>query len=454
MITYRVVNPSTGQQESQYELLPDHAIQPLLERANKQFKEWKQTTVEQRADFLYRIVSLYEERQEKLAKIITKEMGKPISQALLEIEIVKDIFKYYADNSSAFLADEALITQGCEATLVKEGLGVLFGIMPWNYPHYQVARFAAPNLINGNVIVLKHAPQCPETALEIQKIFLDSGIPQNVYQNVFVSNEQAATMIANNIIQGVSLTGSERAGSAVAKIAGENLKKVVLELGGSDPFIVLPDANLEAAVEQAFIGRFSNAGQACNAAKRIIVHQAVYQPFITSFCKKVSALTPNDPLDSSTFLGPVSSISAAEVLQGQVDKAIKDGATVLLAGGRLNQPGAWFSPVILTDVTPNMAIYHEEVFGPVAIIYQVSSESDAIKLANDSDYGLGAVIHTQDKSKALTLAKQLDCGMVYVNAPPGSAADLPFGGIKKSGFGRELGSLGTDEFINKKIIRT
>lgn len=452
MITYGVVNPATGEQEKQYDLLPNHSIQPLLDNAYNAFKEWRKITVAQRADYLYKIVSLYEQRQRRLAEIMTKEMGKPIAQSLSEMEIVKDIFKYYADNSHTFLADEELTVQTGKATIVKEGLGVLFGIMPWNYPHYQVARFVAPNLINGNTIVLKHAPQCPETALAIQEMFLDAGLPEGVYTNVFVSNEQAAEIIAHDVIRGVSLTGSERAGSAVAKVAGQNIKKVVLELGGSDAFIVLPDADLEKAVEDAFIGRFANAGQACNAAKRIIVHRSIYQEFITLFTQKVAAITPENPMDESTFLGPVSSLSAAAGLQSQVDRAITEGATVLLPGGRIDRAGAWFAPVILTNVTPDMAIYHEEVFGPVAVIHKVDSESEAINLANDSDYGLGAVVYTQDNGNALAVAKKLDCGMVYVNAPPGSAADLPFGGIKKSGFGRELGHLAMDEFVNKKII--
>lgn len=450
---YRVTNPATGEQDKPFVLSSNLEIEETLLLAEKHYKQWKKTKVEQRAKYLYQVVALYDQRKSKLAEIVTKEMGKPISQALLEIEITKEIFKYYADNSEFFLAEEHLPIQNGKATIIREGLGVLFGIMPWNYPHYQVARFAAPNLINGNTIILKHAPQCPETAKEIEKIFLDSGLPPGVYNNVFASHEQAEKIIKNQIIQGVSLTGSEVAGSAVAEIAGKHLKKIVLELGGSDPFLVLADADLDKAVEHAVIGRFANAGQACNAAKRLIVHQDIYHAFTTRFCKKVASIKPKNPLDPTTFLGPVSSILAAQKLQNQVNRAIKEGANVLLKGGRMAKLGAWFSPVILADVDSSMAIYHEEVFGPVAVIYKATSQTEAVKLANDSDYGLGAVIHTKDQAKAYAIAKQLNCGMVYINEAPGSSADLPFGGIKKSGFGRELGQLGMDEFVNKKIIR-
>ncbi|MEY9776272.1 succinate-semialdehyde dehydrogenase/glutarate-semialdehyde dehydrogenase [Arthrobacter sp. MW3 TE3886] len=340
------------------------------------------------------------------------------------------------------------------AIVRKDGLGVLLGIMPWNFPYYQVARFAAPNLMNGNTILLKHAPQCPESALAMEQIFLDAGAPEGAYVNIFATNEQVAGIIADPRVQGVSLTGSERAGSAVAEIAGRNLKKVVLELGGSDPFLVLESADLQQAATHALFGRFGNTGQACNAAKRIIVADAVYDEFVEKFVRAVSAVKVGDPTEADTFMGPLSSTAALDGLAAQVDDAVAKGATVLTGGSRLDQPGAWFEPTVLAGVTEDMRAFSEELFGPVAVLYRVSSEDEAVELANNSVYGLGAVIQSTDAAKAQEIADRLDTGMVYINEAPGTAAELPFGGIKRSGVGRELGKYGMDEFVNRKLIRT
>jgi len=333
-------------------------------------------------------------------------------------------------------------------------LGVLLGIMPWNFPYYQVARFAAPNLINGNTILLKHAPQCPESALAMEQIFHDAGAPEGAYLNIFATNGQVADIIADPRVQGISLTGSERAGSAVAEIAGRNLKKVVLELGGSDPFLVLDSADLDQAATHALFGRFGNTGQACNAAKRIIVADAVYDLFVEKFVGAVASVKVGDPTEADTFMGPLASAAALDGLAEQVDDAVAKGATVLTGGGRLDQPGSWFQPTVLAGVTEDMRAFSEELFGPVAVLYRVSSEDEAVELANNSVYGLGAVIQSTDPAKAAEIADRLDSGMVYINEAPGTAAELPFGGIKRSGVGRELGRYGMDEFVNRKLIRT
>jgi succinate-semialdehyde dehydrogenase/glutarate-semialdehyde dehydrogenase len=416
---------------------------------------WRNSPSEDRVRLLHRVADLYTKRRDELAAIVTREMGKPIFQAQIEVDIVASIYRYYAENGPAFLEDEELaVAGGGTAVVRKEGLGVLLGIMPWNFPYYQVARFAAPNLMNGNTILLKHAPQCPESALAMEEIFAEAGAPEGAYVNIFATNEQVADIIADPRVAGVSLTGSERAGSAVAEIAGRNLKKVVLELGGSDPFLVLDSANVDRAVTQAMFGRFGNAGQACNAAKRIILTEGVHDEFVDKFTAAIAGITPGDPTQADTFMGPLSSAAAVDGLAALVDDAVAKGATVLTGGSRLDRDGAWYQPTILTGVTEEMRAFSEELFGPVAVLYKVSSEAEAVALANNSVYGLGAVVQSDDLEKAQKIAAQLDAGMVYINEAPGTAAELPFGGIKRSGVGRELGKYGMDEFVNRKLVKT
>jgi succinate-semialdehyde dehydrogenase/glutarate-semialdehyde dehydrogenase len=320
---------------------------------------------------------------------------------------------------------------------------VLLGIMPWNFPYYQVARFAGPNLCIGNPIILKHAPQCPESAAAIQQVFDDAGFPAGAYRNVYATNEQAATIIADPRVAGVSLTGSERAGAQVAEVAGRNLKKVVLELGGSDPFILLSTDDLDAAVEQAVAGRLDNTGQSCNAAKRFVVAERLYEPFVEKF---TAAL-----LDRGQDLAPLSSTMAADRLDSQVKAAVEQGAHLATAGERR---GAYYPTGVLTDVTPDNDVYHQELFGPVAMVFKASSEDDAVRIANDTPFGLGSYVFTTDKDQASRVADQIEAGMVFVNGVGAEGVELPFGGVKRSGFGRELGTLGIDEFVNKKLIRT
>ncbi|NBP84609.1 MAG: NAD-dependent succinate-semialdehyde dehydrogenase [Mycobacteriaceae bacterium] len=446
MNTYAVVNPATGKVEREYPTATDADMEQALAAADKAYREWSKTsTVAQRAALVKKVAQLHTERREKLAEIINREMGKPIEQSLGEVDFSAAIYDYYADHAEKFLADEPIdLLDGEGSAVIRRGpVGVLLGIMPWNYPYYQVARFAGPNLALGNTIVLKHAPQCPESAEAMQQIFNDAGFPKGAYVNVYATNEQIAEAIADPRVQGVSLTGSERAGAAVAEIAGRNLKKVVLELGGSDPFIVLSSDDLDATVDAAVAGRFENTGQACNAAKRFIVAADIYDDFVDRFTKKV--------LETAEGLAPLSSAAAAERLAEQVDNAVADGAKLVSGGER---KGAFFPPGVLTNVSPKSPSYREELFGPVATIYKVGSEDEAVQVANDTPFGLGSYVFTTDPEQARRVADKIEAGMVFINAVGAEGVELPFGGVKRSGFGRELGRFGIDEFVNKKLIRT
>jgi succinate-semialdehyde dehydrogenase/glutarate-semialdehyde dehydrogenase len=454
-VEYKVVNPATGETEAEFPTATDEQIQDVLARASAAYASWRASDKSERAAVLNRVADLYEERREALGALITREMGKTTGDAVGEVDFVADIYRYYANNGADLLKDEPLPsdTPG-EAWVRKSSIGPLLGIMPWNFPYYQVARFAAPNLMIGNTIVLKHAPQCPESALAMEQVFKDAGLPADAYINVFASNEQAATIIADPRIAGVSVTGSERAGTAVAALAGQYLKKVVLELGGSDPFIVLSTNDLQQVVNDAVVARMENAGQSCNAAKRMIVIDDVYDDFVDAFTKAMAEQKTGDPTDPTTNYGPLSSEQAAQNLMAQIEDAVSKGAVVRTGGHRVDRPGSFVEPTVLTDVTPGMRAFSEELFGPAAVVYRVSSADEAIDLANSSSYGLGGAIYSTDVPAALELADRLDTGMVWINEPEGGGADLPFGGTKRSGVGRELGPLGIDEFVNKKLIHS
>jgi succinate-semialdehyde dehydrogenase/glutarate-semialdehyde dehydrogenase len=375
MALYAVTDPATGQVVREYPTATDADMEQAIASAEKAYKEWSvKSTVAERAALTRRVGELHTERREQLAEIMRREMGKPLDQALGEVDFSAAIYEFYADNAERFLADESidLLAGDGSAVIQRRPVGVILGIMPWNFPEYQVARFAGPNLTLGNTVVLKHAPQCPESAEALQKIFLDAGFPEGAYVNVYATNEQIAAAIADPRIQGVSLTGSERAGAAVAEIAGRNLKKVVLELGGSDPFILLSTDDLDATVDAAVAARLGNTGQACNAAKRIIVDAKLYDDFLEKFTAKV--------LGAAEELTPLSSEAAAQNLARQVDAAVAAGATLASQGER---KGAWFPPGVLTGVTKESPTYREELFGPVAQVYKVTGEDEAIELAND-----------------------------------------------------------------------
>jgi succinate-semialdehyde dehydrogenase/glutarate-semialdehyde dehydrogenase len=452
---YQVVNPATGKLEREYPTATDAEISDVLERASRGYASWRRSPKSERTEILRRVAQLYADRADELAAIITREMGKTTAEARGELEFTVGIYRYYADHGPELLKDEPLASNTPGTAWVrKSSIGALLGIMPWNYPYYQVARFAGPNLMIGNTIILKHAPQCPESALAMEQIFRDAGLPEDAYINVFASNEQVATMVADPRIAGVSVTGSERAGSAVAAAAGQNLKKIVLELGGSDPFIVLDSADLPAVAAAAAAARMENGGQACNASKRMIVADGVYDEFVREFTKAMSAQVTGDPTDPGVNYGPLSSERAAQNLMDQINDAVGKGAVVHTGGHRVDRPGSFVEPTVLSGVTPQMRAFSEELFGPAAVVYRVPDADAAVELANSSSYGLGGAVFTSDEELALDVADRLDVGMVWINQPEGGGPELPFGGTKRSGVGRELGPLGIDEFVNKKLIHT
>ena len=450
---YAVINPATGETVKEYPEISDEDLSGAMAAAADAHRTWGlKTSIAERAALVKRVAELHSERREALAEIIVREMGKPMEQALGEVDFCVDIWGFYADNAEDFLEDEPIKLLAGDGTAIirRSSVGPLLGIMPWNFPYYQVARFAAPNLVTGNTILLKPAHQCPESAEAIQAMVEDAGFPSGAYQTILGSNDQIADVIADPRIQGVSLTGSERAGAAVAEIAGRNLKKVVLELGGSDPFILLGAEDMDEAVEAAVAGRLDNTGQSCNAAKRFIVADEIYDDFLEKFNAAMTAAEPGDPTSEDAAMGPLSSASAAETLQDQLDRAVAQGAEIAAGGDRKDN---YFSSTVLVGVTPENDAYREEFFGPVASVYRVGSEEEAIELANATPFGLGSYVFSDDPEQALRVADGLDTGMVYVNGVGLDGAELPFGGVKRSGFGRELGRYGIEEFVNKKLIR-
>jgi succinate-semialdehyde dehydrogenase/glutarate-semialdehyde dehydrogenase len=454
MSTYAVVNPATGETIKEYPEIRDDELRAAIERADRAYRSWSQSSsVADRAALVRKVGELHSERRQQLAEIIVREMGKPIEQALVEVDFAAEIYGFYADNAEDLMADEPIELLGGEgkAVIRRSPFGVLLGIMPWNFPYYQVARFAGPNLVIGNTILLKHAPQCPESAAAMQQMFDDAGFPEGAYQNIYASNEQIEWVIADPRVHGVSVTGSERAGAAVAAVAGKNLKKVVLELGGSDPFILLGTDDLDEAVTAAAEARLDNTGQSCNAAKRFIVVDELYDDFLESFREKLAAAKPGDPTAEDTAVGPLSSKTAADRLEDQVRRAVDNGAEVVVGGKR---DGNFFEPTILAGIEPGDEASQEEFFGPVAQVYRVGSEEEAVALANQTPFGLGSYLMTNDDAQAERVADKIEAGMVYVNLVGADSPELPFGGFKRSGFGRELGRYGADEFVNKKLIRS
>ncbi|MFI8593326.1 NAD-dependent succinate-semialdehyde dehydrogenase [Microbacterium sp. NPDC078428] len=452
MTDYAVVNPATGETLSTYPTFTDAQVEAAVGAADGAYRGWARGSAPaERADLLRRVAELHRERRDDLAAIIVREMGKPLAAAEGEVDFAADITEFYADNIEAITADQPIDILGEGSAVIRRSpLGVLLGIMPWNFPYYQVARFAAPNVALGNTILLKHAPQCPESAAAIEAMYRDAGFPEGVYVNLYVTNDQAAAIIADPRVQGVSVTGSERAGSAVAEQAGRHLKKVALELGGSDPFILLATDDLDAAVRAAVDARLDNNGQSCNAAKRFIVVDGLYDAFVEKFAAAMAASTLGDPFAEDTVLGPLSSLAAAERLDEQVQRALAQGAELVTGGTR---DGAFYPATVLTGVTPEMDAYREEFFGPVGVVYRVSGEEEALEVANGTPFGLGSYVFTTDEAQAQRMADRLEAGMVYVNLVLADSPELPFGGVKRSGTSREMGLLAADEFVNKKLVR-
>lgn len=454
MSTYSTINPATGEKLAEFEVVDDATMDGLISSSAVAYASWRSTALEARTDTLRRVADLHLERLDELAALLTLEMGKPVVQAEGEVKLVASIYRYYADNAAKFLADEELdIVGGGTAVVRTEAIGPLLGIMPWNFPYYQAARFIAPNLALGNTIIVKHARNCPQSALAIESVLRDAGVPDGVYLNAFLTTDQVAAVIADPRVQGVSLTGSERAGSAVGEVAGRHMKRYVLELGGSDPFIVLDDADIDEAVAAGVANRVSNGGQTCTASKRFIVVDSVYEEFTKKFVDALTLIEPADPTLRETKLGPLATVGAADDLDEIVQDAVERGARLHVAPGAARQ-GAFVPPSVLTDVVPGMRAYDEELFGPTAVLHRVPSPQAAVELANSSPFGLASSVFTRDGKTARQLAEQLEVGMVWINSTSKSAPDLPFGGVKRSGVGRELARFGIDEFANKKLIRT
>jgi succinate-semialdehyde dehydrogenase/glutarate-semialdehyde dehydrogenase len=453
---YATVNPYTGETEKEFPFLDTGEVDGVIERAHAAFREWRRRPVEERAAVVARAAELIDERRDELAGLITREMGKRREEATGELHLCSMILRYYAEKGPGFLAPRSIdvLMGGGDAVVENEPVGVLLAIEPWNYPFYQVVRVAGPNLVLGNTLLLKHAESVPQCALAIEALFTDAGAPEGVFTNVFLTIPDVERVIAHRHVQGVTLTGSERAGASVAEIAGRNLKKSVLELGGSDPFIVLDADDLGKTVKAATRGRMQNTGQACTAAKRLIVTEDLYDDFLAGLQQAFATFSPGDPADPSTTLAPLSSERAARDLHAQIQDAIDKGATVVAGGKRPDLPGAFVEATILTDVTPDMRAYREELFGPAAVVYKVRDEDEAVALANDSDFGLGAAVFSGDLDRARSVADRLEAGMVWINQPTGSSPELPFGGVKRSGYGRELSELGMFEFANRRLVRT
>lgn len=448
------VNPYTLETLKTFDEITDAQLEKAIDNAHDAYLDWRKTSYEERAKLLNKIASTFRLKKKELSEMITNEMGKLIAQSEYEVEYCANIFEYYAKNGAEFLADQKIKTDVGEAVITKAPIGVILAVEPWNFPFYQVARVVAPNLMIGNTIVLKHSSNVPQCAQAFEDMFTEINAPKNIYTNLFLSSKKIEKVIENPKIQGACLTGSEKAGASLAEFAGKNIKKSVLELGGNDPFIVLEDADIDRATDLAIKGRLVNNGQSCVASKRFIVLEEVADEFLEKFTLKMEALKLGDPMDKETQLGPLSSQDALDTILEQVNKTIKQGATVVTGGKQADLKGVFMQPTILTDLKPDMLAYQEELFGPVASFYRVKNDEEAIELANATRFGLGSSIFSKDIERAKNIAKQIDSGMVFINQPTKSNENLPFGGTKRSGYGRELSALGIDEFVNKKLIHT
>ena len=450
---FQTINPTTNKVIKSFDEMDAATIDKAVARAVVTFDEWKKTGYKLRADLLHKVAGLLREKKKALAEMITLEMGKLVSQAEGEIKLSAEIFDYYANNAESFLADKVLNPIHGKAFIKSSPVGVLLGIQPWNFPFYQVARFAAPNIMIGNAVLIKHAPIVPQCALAIEQIFIEADAPLGLYTNLIISNPRTTELVADKRIKGVSLTGSEAAGASVAAEAGRHTKRSVLELGGSDAFIILEDADMDKAVDWAVVGRINNNGECCVAAKRFIAVESIADTFLEKFKDKLAALVVGDPMEATTHLGPLCTEAAAVKIADQVERAVDAGAKILIGGKRVNREGAFMQATILTNILPGNPVFYEEFFGPVALFFKVKNEEEAIALANDSPFGLGGSVFTQDIERGKRIANQIDTGMVFINHPTWTQADLPFGGTKGSGYGREMAELGLDEFVNKKLVR-
>jgi succinate-semialdehyde dehydrogenase/glutarate-semialdehyde dehydrogenase len=452
-MAYQSTNPADGKLVTSFDQLGDSQLDAALASAQSCYLEWKHMSYASRAKIIAKAADLLRSHVDDFARLATLEMGKRINEARGEVKYSADILSYYATNAEAFLAPVTLHPKVGTAHIESSPLGVLFCVEPWNFPYYQLARVAGPQLMAGNTLVVKHAAIVPQCAIAFDKLLRDAGAPKGAYTNLLISHEQANRVIDDPRVRGVCLTGSVPAGRLIAARAGQNLKKSSMELGGTDAFLVMDDADLDRTVPWAVWGRMYNAGQTCCAAKRFIAVESIADRFLAKFQSALERLHPGDPLDEQTTLGPLSSEAALLQLLDQVALAVKHGATLRMGGKRVDRPGFYMEPTILTDVQPGNPAFRDEFFGPVAMFFRVKDEAAAIALANDSDFGLGGAVFTQDEARGKRIASQIDTGMMFINNIDWSDADLPFGGIKQSGYGRELGQMGIQEFVNKKLVR-
>ena len=451
-MSIRSINPASGELLQYYETTADEAVDTLLARASKAHQAWKVLPFEERASRLRAAAEQLRAKKDALARLITTEMGKLIAEAEGEIDKCAWVCDYYADNGEKFLSDDAIESDASRSLVAYQPLGTVLAVMPWNFPFWQVFRCAAPALMAGNTLLLKHASNVPGCALAIQDVFEDAGFPDGAFSTLLIPSDKVADIIADARVHGVSLTGSEKAGRSVAKAAGQHLKKSVLELGGSDAFVVLADADLDEAVEFAVKSRFLNAGQSCIAAKRFIVVDAIADAFVEKFQAAIENLQAGDPMDTRTTLAPMAREDLRDDLHQQVQDSIEKGAVKRCGGEALNKPGWFYAATLLDQVRPGMPAYDEETFGPLAAVIRASDEQDALRIANDSRLGLGGCVWSEDDAKGEAFARQMECGCAFVNGMVKSDPRLPFGGIKDSGYGRELSSLGIHEFVNAKTL--
>jgi acyl-CoA reductase-like NAD-dependent aldehyde dehydrogenase len=445
------INPATEEVMARFPLHSESHIDTALNQAHRAFRDWRATSFQQRGDLMHQAARYLRDNKTRLAGLMTAEMGKPITDAEAEIEKCAFNCDFFADNAERFLAQESHASNATESYVVFDPLGTIFGVMPWNFPFWQVFRFAAPTIMAGNTIVIKHASNVPQSALAIEEVFAQAGFPSGIFQTLLVSGSTAERLIADPRIAAVTLTGSDAAGRSVGAAAGRAVKKSVLELGGSDAFIVLADADLEAAANTAAKARNQNTGQTCIAAKRIIVEESILEPFLERFAAAVQEIRVGDPMDRTTQMGPMARLDLVEALDRQVKSSIVDGADVVV-GGRQIRPGFYYTPAILSRVTPEMTVYREETFGPVAAVVGARDAEEAVAIANDSPYGLGATIWSTDLDRAKRLAREIEAGAIAINGMVASHPALPFGGVKQSGYGRELSAFGIREFTNIKSV--
>ena len=454
-MAYQTTNPYTGEILKTFPDATDAQVAQALKRGHTAFQQWRLKPVSERVTFLQKAADLLRAKRTEYAKLLTTEMGKLLAEAEAEVELSAAILEYYVKHAEAQLAPQPLPCEDpvvSEAQLVHEPLGIILAIEPWNFPYYQIARIMAPQLAAGNVILLKHASNVPQSAAAFEKLMQETGLPAGCFQNLYATRGQIETIINDPRVQGVALTGSEGAGALVAAQAGRALKKSTMELGGADAFIVLDDADLDKAVKWAVFGRHWNGGQVCCSSKRIIVHESIHDEFVRRYTEGVAQLKAGDPMEASTTLAPLSSQQAADDVRRWIDEAVAHGATATVIGAEVPRQGAFVRPVLLTGVKPGNPVYHHEFFGPVSMIFKVKDEDEAIRLANDSPFGLGGSVFTQDIERGKRVAAQISTGMVYINHPTAVKADLPFGGIRRSGYGRELIGLGLKEFVNHKLV--